>query len=133
MERHVVKPAPSGASQLPLSPAVVAGSFVFVSGQVAVDRSTSQFSGGDVAAQTHQVIANLREILEAAGSSLDHVVKANVYLGDINEFGAFNNVYRTDFPSDPPARTTVQAVLLPPYAVEIDVGAITADRSGSVP
>lgn len=129
MDRTVVKVASSGTSQLPLSPAVVAGSLVFVSGQVAVDRSTSSFTGGDVAAQTHQVLANVREILEAAGSALDQVVKTNVYLSDINEFGAFNAVYRTYFPSDPPARTTVQAVLLPPYGVEIDVVAVRTQTS----
>lgn len=127
MERRVVTVGSSGSSSLPLSPAISAGPFVFVSGQVAVDRSTSKFTGGDVTAQTHQVIKNIRDILEAAGSSLEQVVRVGAYLGDVTQFDAFNEVYRTYFPSDPPARTTIQAVLIPPYEVEIDVVAIRSD------
>lgn len=127
MERRVVSFGPSSGGSLPLSPAVSAGPFVFVSGQVAVDRSTSKFVGGGVTEQTHQVLRNVREILAAAGSSLEQVVKVGAFLSDLKEFSAFNEVYRTYFPTDPPARTTIQAVLIPPYAVEIDVVALRSE------
>lgn len=126
MDRKAVTIAAPG--KLPLSPAIVAGDFVFVSGQVAVDPDTNQFTGGDTAAQTHQVIKNLRGVLEGAGSSLDRVVKTSVFLTDINDFAAFNEVYRTYFPTEPPARTTVQAGrLLGSYTVEIDAIALLGE------
>lgn len=101
---------------------------MFVSGQVAVDPDTNQFTGGDTAAQTHQVIKNLRRVLERAGSSLDRVVKTSVFLTDINDFAAFNEVYRTYFPAEPPARTTVQVGrLLASYTVEIDAIALLGE------
>jgi len=126
MKKQVVVVGSAKAGSLPLSPGIAAGNFVFLSGQVAVDRSTSRFTEGDATAQTHQIMKNVAALLEAAGSSLEQVVKVTAYLADINDFAAFNTAYRTYFPSDPPARTTIQATLIPPYGVEIDVIAIRA-------
>jgi 2-iminobutanoate/2-iminopropanoate deaminase len=128
MQRTVISIESSAPGRLPLSPAIVAGPFVFVSGQVAVDPDTNRFTGGDTASQTHQVIKNLRGVLERAGSSLAKVVKTTVFLTDIDDFPAFNEVYRSYFPSEPPARTTVQAArLLGSYTVEIDAIALLSD------
>jgi 2-iminobutanoate/2-iminopropanoate deaminase len=106
----------------PYSQAIRAGSLVFVSGQIPLDPVTGQLIEGDIVAQTHRVFANLRAILESAGASLDHVVRATVYLADMNDFAAVNEVYGTYFSSPAPARATVQAARLPKDArVEIDV------------
>jgi 2-iminobutanoate/2-iminopropanoate deaminase len=106
----------------PYSQAVRAGSLVFVSGQIPLDPTTGALVGGDIVAQTHRVFANLQAILDAAGSSLEQVVRATVYLADMNDFAAVNEVYGTYFSSPAPARATVQAARLPKDArVEIDV------------
>jgi 2-iminobutanoate/2-iminopropanoate deaminase len=106
----------------PYSQAVRAGSLLFVSGQIPLDPATGRLVEGDIAAQTHRVFANLRAILEAAGSSLDHVVRATVYLADMDDFTVVNEVYGGYFSSPAPARATVQAARLPRDArVEIDV------------
>ena len=106
----------------PYSQAVRAGSLVFVSGQIPLDPATGAMVDGDVAAQTHRVFANLKAILEAAGASLDNVVRSTVYLADMNDFAVVNGVYGTYFSSPAPARATVQAARLPKDArVEIDV------------
>ena len=106
----------------PYSQAVRAGSLVFVSGQIPLDPATGALVDGDIAAQTHRVFANLEAILKAAGSSLDQVVRATVYLADMNDFAAVNEIYAGYFSSPAPARATVQAARLPKDArVEIDV------------
>ena len=106
----------------PYSQAVRAGSLLFVSGQIPLDPATGRLVEGDIAAQTHRVFANLRAILEAAGASLDHVVRATVYLADMDDFTVVNEVYGGYFSSPAPARATVQAARLPKDArVEIDV------------
>lgn len=106
----------------PYSQGIRAGSLLFVSGQIPIDPATGALVDGDIAAQTHRVFANLRAILEAAGASFDHVVRATVYLADMNDFATVNEVYGTYFPSPAPARATVQAARLPKDArVEIDV------------
>ena len=106
----------------PYSQAVRSGSFVFVSGQIPLDPATGAMVEGDIATQTHRVFANLRAILEAAGTSLDRVVRSTVYLADMNDFAVVNEVYGTYFSSPAPARATVQAARLPKDArVEIDV------------
>ena len=95
---------------------------LFVSGQIPLDPATGLMVDGDIAAQTHRVFANLRAILDAAGASFDHVVRTTVYLADMNDFNAMNEVYGTYFSSPAPARATVQAARLPKDArVEIDV------------
>jgi 2-iminobutanoate/2-iminopropanoate deaminase len=109
----------------PYSQAIRANGFVFVSGQVAIDPATQQVIAGDVAAQTEQVMKNLTGILDAAGSGLEQVVKSTVFLKNMGDFAAMNEVYGRHFPSAPPARSTVEVARLPKdVAVEIDVIAI---------
>jgi 2-iminobutanoate/2-iminopropanoate deaminase len=106
----------------PYSQAIRAGDFLFVSGQIPLDPATGTLVEGDIAAQTHRVLRNLGAILEAAGASFQHVVKTTVYLADIAEFAAMNEVYTTYFPALPPARATIQAARLPrDVRVEIDL------------
>ena len=110
----------------PYSQAIIENGFVFVSGQGAIDPSTGQIERGDARSETRRVFENLKTILEAAGSSLGKVVKCNVYLRDINDFQAMNEVYATYFQPPFPARTTIQAGALPAgIAVEIEVVART--------
>lgn len=109
----------------PYSQAIKAGGFVFTAGQVAFDPATGQLVEGDVARQTARVLDNLKAIVEAAGSSLDRAVKTTVYLKDMNDFAAMNEVYARYFPKNPPARSTVEAARLPrDVRVEIDLIAV---------
>lgn len=109
----------------PYSQAIRANGFLFLSGQVSLDPATQQLIQGDIAAQTTRVLENLKGVLEAAGSSLDRVVKTTVYLKDMNDFSAMNEVYARYFPNDPPARATVEVARLPKDArVEIDLIAL---------
>lgn len=109
----------------PYSQAVRANGFVFVSGQIALDPKTQQLVSGGIAEQTVRVLENLKAILEASGSSLTHVVRATVFLADMNEFAAMNDVYGRYFSTQPPARSTVQVSRLPrDVRVEIDVIAL---------
>ncbi len=109
----------------PYSQAVKAGGFVFLSGQVALDPASGQVVAGDVRAQTERVLKNLQAVLAAAGSSLERVVKTTVYLADMNDFAALNEVYGKFLTSDAPARATVQAARLPKdVQVEIDLIAL---------
>jgi len=106
----------------PYSQAVKANGFVFLSGQIALDPKTQQVVEGSVALQTERVLANLKAIVEAAGSSLTRAVKTTVYLADMNDFAAMNEVYGRYFPKHPPARSTVGVARLPRNArVEIDL------------
>jgi 2-iminobutanoate/2-iminopropanoate deaminase len=106
----------------PYSQAIRAGSLLFVSGQIPLDPRTGRLVDGDIAAQTHRVFANLRAILEAAGASLDDVVRATVYLADMEDFAVVNEIYGGYFSNPAPARATIQAARLPKDArVEIDV------------
>jgi 2-iminobutanoate/2-iminopropanoate deaminase len=106
----------------PYSQAIRAGSLLFVSGQVPIDPATGNIVDGDIAAQTHRVFQNIREILKAGGASFDHVVRTTVFLTDMNDFAAMNAVYATYFDAPAPARATVQVSRLPKDArVEIDV------------
>ena len=106
----------------PYSQAVKSNGFVFVSGQVALDPKTNEFVGADVRQQTERVLENLKAILEASGVSCNHVVKTTVFLKDMNDFSAMNEVYARYFTAAPPARSTVQAARLPKDAlVEIDL------------
>jgi 2-iminobutanoate/2-iminopropanoate deaminase len=106
----------------PYSQAIKSNGFVFVSGQIALDPKTGEFVGADVRQQTERVLENLKAIVEASGVHLNHVVKTTVYLKDMNDFAAMNEVYARYFTLSPPARSTVQAARLPKDAlVEIDV------------
>ena len=98
---------------------------MFTSGQIAIDPATQQFVTGDVAAQTDRVLRNLSEILEAAGTGLGKVVRSSVFLKNMNDFAAMNEVYGKYFSSAPPARSTVEVARLPKdVLVEIDVIAL---------
>lgn len=109
----------------PYSQAIVAGGFVFCSGQIALDPATGALVGTDVADQTRQVLRNLGEVLRAAGTSFDAVVRTTVYLADLEDFAAMNAVYGEFFAQPAPARATVQAARLPRDArVEIDAVAL---------
>jgi 2-iminobutanoate/2-iminopropanoate deaminase len=109
----------------PYSQAIKANGFVFTSGQIAIDPATQQIVTGDVAAQTDRVLRNLSEILEAAGSGLGKVVRSAVFLKNMNDFAAMNQVYGKYFSTAPPARSTVEVARLPKdVLVEIDVIAI---------
>jgi 2-iminobutanoate/2-iminopropanoate deaminase len=105
----------------PYSQAIKAGGMVFCSGQIPIDPSTGGFSADDVAGQTEQVIRNLEAVLRAAGSGLSNVIKTTVFLADMEDFAAMNEVYSRFFNENKPARATVQAARLPKDArVEID-------------
>jgi len=109
----------------PYSQAVRANGFVFVSGQIALDPRTQQLVSGEIKVQTERVLENLKAILNAAGSSLEKVVRTTVFLADMNEFAAMNEVYARYFAEQAPARSTVQAARLPrDVRVEIDVIAL---------
>ena len=101
------------------SQAIAAEGYVFVSGQAAVNPETNELELGDIRSETRRTLMNIRAILEAAGSSLAEVVRVGVFLADIKDFAAMNEVYREFFPTDPPARTTVGAQL-PQIKIEID-------------
>ena len=127
--REAVSTSTAPAAIGPYSQAIRAGSLLFVSGQIALDPASGVLVEGDVRVQTHRVFRNLAGILEAAGSSLDRVVRATVYLADMNDFAAMNEVYATYFSSPAPARSTIQAARLPRDArVEIDVIAEIANH-----
>ena len=106
----------------PYSQAVKANGFLYMSGQVALDPKTGEITGSDIKEQTERVMNNIKGILEAAGSNLHHVVKTTVFLKDMNDFAAMNEVYGRYFTTAPPARSTVQVSRLPKDAfVEIEV------------
>jgi len=98
---------------------------LWLSGQIPLDPATGELVAGDVAAQTARVMENLRAVLAAAGAGLEHVVRCTIYLADLADFAAVNEVYGRAFPGDPPARATVQVAALPRGArVEIDAVAV---------
>ncbi|HLY61510.1 MAG TPA: Rid family detoxifying hydrolase [Terriglobia bacterium] len=108
-------PRPRG----PYSQAIVAGDLVFVAGQVPVNPATNELELGDIRSETRLTLENVRAVLEAAGSSMRDVVRVGVFLADLNDFAAMNEVYAKFFPVDPPARSTVGA-MLPKIKIEID-------------
>ena len=109
----------------PYSQAIKANGFVFVSGQIPLDPRTQQLVEGDIARQTERVLENLKGIVEVAGSSLDRTVKTTVFLTDLKDFAAMNEVYGRYFPSNPPARSTVEVARLPrDVRVEIELFAL---------
>ena len=108
-----------GTSHVPLSPAVRAGDFVFVSGQVPVGSDGLVVKGG-IAEQTEQVLQNVKAALALAGCGMEDVVKTTVWLEDARDFGMFNAVYARHFPSNPPARTTVESRLMIDIKIEVE-------------
>ncbi|HEY4084174.1 MAG TPA: RidA family protein [Burkholderiaceae bacterium] len=119
--QHLGNPPLASDRQVrPFSPAVRAGDFVFVSGQVPANAQGEIVRGG-IEAQTRQVFANLRSVLALAGCTLDDVCKATVWLHDARDFGSFNRVYLEEFSGNKPARSTVESRLMVDAKVEIDV------------
>ena len=114
----------------PYSQAVRAGNMVFASGQIPLDPATKEFVAGGIAEQTEQVLKNLTAVFAAAGVGMDQIVKTTVFLADMNDFTAMNEVYGKYFSDDPPARATVQAARLPRDAkVEIEAIAVLGTRA----
>ena len=106
----------------PYSQGILAGGFLFLSGQIPIDPATGQIVPGGIAEQTHQVLKNLGAVLEAGGAAFHNVTKTTVYLQDMADFAAMNDVYATYFTAPAPARATIQAAALPRgVKVEIDV------------
>ena len=111
----------------PYSQAIKAGNFLFIAGQVSLDPATNEFIEGDIAAQTRRAMDNIMAILDNAGLGSEHVVKATVYLADMDDFAAMNEVYGTYFKETPPSRAAVEVARLPKDAkVEIDIIALSA-------
>ena len=109
MERHVVHTDKVPAARVPLSQAIKTGGWVLTSGQLGMDPRTGRLIEGGIGPETRQVCENLKAVLEAGGSSLDKVAKVTIYLADLAELMAMNDVFSQYFPDDPPARTTFQA------------------------
>jgi 2-iminobutanoate/2-iminopropanoate deaminase len=127
--KQIIKTEHAPGAIGPYSQAVRAGGFIFLSGQIPTDPQTGAFVEGGIAEQTEQVLKNLAAVLEAAGASLDSVVKTTVFLADMNDFTAMNEVYARFFPNNPPARSTVEAARLPRDArVEIDAIALAENE-----
>jgi 2-iminobutanoate/2-iminopropanoate deaminase len=125
VEPRVVATEKAPAAIGPYSQGIVASGFVFTAGQIALVPGQGRLVDGDAAAQAEQVLANLKAVLEAAGSSLDRVVKTTIYLVDMADFAAVNDVYARHFPGRAPARSTVAVAALPKGAsVEIDAVAL---------
>ncbi|MEE9203000.1 MAG: Rid family detoxifying hydrolase [Dehalococcoidia bacterium] len=119
MEREVIGPL----KRVPLSQAVKAGGFVFASGSIALRPGTTELVPGGIEEETRQTLDNISTVLGTAGSSLEKVLKTTVYLADMADFGAMNAVYSRYFPSEPPARTTVQVAALA-FGARIEIEAI---------
>ena len=123
--KRVVKTEQAPPAIGPYSQAIAANGLVLTAGQIALDPRTGQLVPGDIRVQTKRVLDNLKAVLEAAGSSMDKVVKTTVFLRDMNDFGAMNEIYGEYFRENPPARSTVQAAKLPrDAAVEIEAMAL---------
>lgn len=122
MEKKELKTANAPAAIGPYSQAIQANGFVFVSGQIPIDPATGAFAGEDIVSQTHQCLKNVREILRQAGADMENVVRADVYLKNISDFAAMNEVYAQYFGDVCPARAAVQVAAIPKDAlVEIEV------------
>lgn len=117
--RKVIRTSNAPRPRGPYSQAIVAGDLVFVAGQVPVNPATNELELGDIRSETRLTLENVRAVLEAAGSSMRDVVRVGVFLADLSDFAAMNEVYAKFFPVDPPARSTVGAQL-PKIKIEID-------------
>ena len=131
MSKDVVRTeaAPAPFQGAPYSQAIKANGFVFVSGQLSLRPGDKELSAGDIGPQTEQVFANLRAILEAAGTSLDNLVKTTVFLQNLDDFAGMNEVYTKHVGSTPPARSTVEVAKLPSGAL-VEIEAIAVRNRG---
>jgi 2-iminobutanoate/2-iminopropanoate deaminase len=128
MHKEVIATEKAPAAVGPYSQAIRLGNLIFTAGQLGLVPGTKDLAGADIASQTHQALQNVKAVLEAAGSCLEHAVKTTVFLLDMGEFGAMNQVYGEFFTKDPPARSTVQVAALPLGGrVEIEVVAEACD------
>ncbi len=113
MNKQIITTDKAPAAVGPYSQGVRLGDFIFTAGQLGIVPGTKEFAGPDIEAQTRQALENLRAVLEAGGSCLEHVVKTTVFLQDIEEFARMNAVYAGFFPENPPGRSAVQVAALP--------------------
>ena len=113
MKRQVIATEGAPAAVGPYSQAIRIGNLVFTAGQIGIDPQAKKLVDGGIEAQTRQTLSNLKEILEAAGTSMANVVKVTVYLRDIQDFKAMNQIYAEFFPAAPPARAAAQVAALP--------------------
>ena len=128
-QREVISTAHAPAAIGPYSQAIRSGDFVFTAGQIPLVPETGKLAEGGIEAQTHQVMKNLDSVLKAAGTTLGHVVKTTIFVTDLGDFAAINQVYGSYFNSRPPARSTVQVAGLPLGAsVEIEVIALVSQE-----
>lgn len=125
MNRTVILSASAPQPVSAYSQAIRSGSLLFLAGQIPIDPVTGQVVSGTIAEEAERIIDNLRAVLSAAGATLDNVVKTTVYLTNMADFAAFNQVYARHFSKDPPARTTVAVAALP-LGVRLEVEAIAA-------
>ncbi len=123
MERQIISTTEAPSAIGPYSQAVQAGGMLFVSGQIPIDPASGELVQGGIEAETRQVLNNLKAILEAAGSSLEKVVKATLFIADMNQFGTINAIYAEYFQTDPPARACVEVARLP-KDVQIEIEAV---------
>ena len=125
MDRRAIASPDAPRAIGPYSPAILAGRFLFLSGQIPLNSTDGSLIGDDITAQTEQVCRNIAALLEAAGASFAHVVRTTVFLQDMNDFAAMNAVYARFVGDPPPARATVQVAGLPKHArIEIDAIAV---------
>ena len=125
MKRAVITSPQAPKAIGPYSQAIGVGNFIFCSGQIGLDPATGRLVDGGIAAETRQVLTNLAAVLQAAGSSLAQVVKTTVYLKNLDDFITMNEVYASFFPTNPPARATIEVAHLPRWAlVEIEAIAL---------
>jgi 2-iminobutanoate/2-iminopropanoate deaminase len=128
MSKETITTDKAPAAVGPYSQAVRAGDVIYTAGQLGIIPGTKDFAGPEIEAQTRQALENLKAVLEAAGSCLEHAIKTTVFLADMGEFARMNAVYATFFPQSPPARSAVQAAALPLGGrVEIEAVAVACD------
>jgi len=125
MKRKITSTDQAPAAVGPYSQGVRIGDFVFTAGQLGIVPGAKEFAGADIESQTRQALENVRAVLEASGSGLQHVVKTTVYLQDMGEFARMNSVYAEFFPEEPPARSAVQVAALP-LGGRVEIEAIAA-------
>jgi 2-iminobutanoate/2-iminopropanoate deaminase len=124
-QKEVIIPAGGAKPLAPYSPGIRAGQFVYTSGQIGLDPGTGKLAPGGVLAEAKQALENLKAVLEAAGASLESVVKTTVFMQDIGDYAAINEIYGSYFTADPPARSAVQVAALPAGAlVEVEAVAL---------
>jgi 2-iminobutanoate/2-iminopropanoate deaminase len=123
MEKQVITSSAAPAPIGPYNQAILSGNLLFISGQICIDQSTGQLKNKDLQEETHQVMHNLKTILQEAGMSFGNVVKTTIFITDMNRFGEINEVYGKYFDGDFPARETVQVSALPKF-VNIEISMI---------